>query len=54
MTYPLTLTPYSISTIDGFFAKNNKAKGMNHMIQDAENAQLPSPSQCALIQDGNS
>ncbi|KAL7404873.1 hypothetical protein ABVT39_020258 [Epinephelus coioides] len=48
MTYPLTLTPYSISTIDGFFAKTNKAKGMNHMIKDAENAQLPSPSQCAL------
>lgn len=24
------------------------------MIKDAENTQLPSPSQCALIQDGNS
>ena len=40
MTYPSTLTPYSISTIDGYSAKNSKAKGMNHMIKDAENVLL--------------
>lgn len=32
MTYPLILTPYSVATIDGFFAKTSKAKGMNYLI----------------------
>ena len=56
MTYPLTLTPYSMATIDGFFAKINKAQGMNYLIKDADNvcALLPDPNECALIQDGNS
>lgn len=27
---------------------------MNYMIKDVENAQLPSPRECILIQDGNS
>ena len=31
MIYPFTLTPYAIVTLDGFFAKTNKAQGMNHM-----------------------
>ena len=53
MSYPLTLTPYSISTIDGFFAKTNKAKAMSYIIKDIANEKLPSPSECALIQDGN-
>ena len=38
MTYPLTLTPYSMATIDGFFAKTNKAQEMNYLIKDAVNA----------------
>ena len=42
MTYPLTLTPYTMATIDGFFAKPNKAQGMNYLIKDADNA-------CALL-----
>ncbi|CAJ1079900.1 hypothetical protein XNOV1_A042672 [Xyrichtys novacula] len=53
MSYPLTVTPYSISTVDGIFAKNNKAQGMNLMIKDAENVELPSASQCGLVVDGN-
>ena len=55
-TYPLTLTPYSMATIDGFFAKTNKAQGMNYLIKDADNAcaLLPDPNECAIIQDGNS
>jgi len=56
MTYPLTLTPYSMATIDGFFAKTNKAQGMNYLIKDADNAYalLPDPNKCPLIQHGNS
>ena len=53
MTYPLTLTPYSVSTIDGFFAKTNKAKGMNYLI-NKDNEVNVVPENCALIQDGNS
>ena len=53
MTYPLTLTPYCISTIDGFFAKTNKAQGMNYMIKDADKVDIPSPGQCGLVVDGN-
>ncbi|CAJ1061367.1 hypothetical protein XNOV1_A031607 [Xyrichtys novacula] len=48
MSCPLTVTPYSISTVAGFFAKNNKAQGMNLMIKDAENVELPAASQCGL------
>ena len=56
MTYHLTLTPYSKATIDGFFAKNNKAQGMSYLIKDAGNAYalLPDPNECSLIRDGNS
>ena len=56
MTYPLTLTPYSMATIDGFFAKTNKAQGMNYLIKDAVNAYalLRDPDECALMQEGNS
>ena len=47
MAYPLTLTPYSMATIDGFFAKTNKAQGMNYLIKDADNAYalLPDPNE---------
>ena len=56
MTYPLTLTPYSMATIDGLFAKTNTAQGMNYLIKDAINAYalLPGPNECVLVQDGNS
>ena len=56
MTYPLTMTPYPLATIDGFFAKTNKAQGMNYLIKDADNAcaLLLDPNECALNQDDNS
>ena len=56
MTYPLTLTLYSMATISGFLAKTNKAQGMNYLIKDVDNACAlpPNPNECALIQDGNS
>ena len=56
MIYPITLTSYSMATIDGCFAKTNTAQGMNYLIKDADNActLLPDPNECALIQDGNS
>jgi len=46
ITYPLTLTPHSMATINGFFAKTNKAQGMNYLIKDVDNA-------CALLHDPN-
>ena len=48
--------PYSMATIDGFFAKTIKAQGMNYLIKDVDNAcaLLPDPNECALMQDGNS
>ena len=54
MSYPLSPTPYSIATIDGYFAKTNKARGMNDLIRDIENAKLPPSTEYALIHDGNS
>ena len=56
MIYPLNLTPYSKATIDGFFAKTNKAQGMNYLIKEADNAcaLLLDSNECTLIQDGNS
>lgn len=54
MSYPLSSSPYSTATIDGYFAKTNKGQGINYLIKDIENAKLPPSSECALIQDGNS
>ena len=42
ITYPLTLTPYSVATIDGITYVDNAC------------ALLPDLNECALIQDGNS
>lgn len=53
LTYLLTMTPYSITTTDGFFAKTNKAKGMNYLI-NKKNERMFIPENYALIQDGNS
>lgn len=49
MCCPLTLMPYSISSIDGFFPRTYKGQSMNYMIKDADNAPLSSPSQRGLI-----
>lgn len=53
MTYPLTLTPPSVATIDGFFAKTNKAKGMSYLTGKGD-IYTSIHENCALIQDGNS
>ena len=54
MTYPLTVTPYYIASVDGFFAKTSKAQGMNYMNEKEEDAILPCTEVCILFQDGNS
>ena len=44
LIYPLTLTPCPMGTINGLFAKTNKAQVMNYLIKDADHAQLTGPS----------
>ena len=53
MTYPLTVTPCAIATTDGFFAKTNKAAGMNKMISEEDDVDLPPVETTAVISDGN-
>ncbi len=53
MTYPLTVTPYAISTTDGYFAKTNKAQCMNAIIKKEDDAELPELADTVLIVDGN-
>ena len=48
--YPLTLTPYSMATINRFFENTNKAQGMKYLIKDADHAHFPSSNEYALIQ----
>ena len=52
MISPLTLTPYSMATIDR--CKTNKAQGMKYLTTGADHAQLPGPNENALVQQGNS
>ena len=40
MSYPLTLIPYSMATADAFFAKTNKANGME-LITDVDDEPFP-------------
>ena len=51
MSYPLTPKPYSIATADGFFAKTNKAKGMELLAKDVDNK--PPGNETLVIEDGN-
>ena len=53
MSYPLTPKPYSIATADGFFAKTNKAKGMELLAKDVDNEPLPPDNETLVIEDGN-
>ena len=53
MSYPLTPKPYSIATADGFFAKTNKAKGMELLAKDVDNGPLPPDNETLVIEDGN-
>ena len=41
MSYPLTPIPYSIAKADGFFAKTNKAKGMELIAKDVNDEPFP-------------
>ena len=43
-----------MATIDWFFAKTNKAKGMKYLINDADHAKLPVLNEYALTQEGSS
>ena len=53
MSFCITPLPYSIATTDGQLAKTNKAKGMNHMLKEEEDADLPPAEETLIVQDGN-
>ena len=52
MSYPLTPIPYSMATADAFFAKTNKAKGME-LITDVDDESSPPDNETLVIEDGN-
>ena len=41
MKYPLTTTLYAIATVDGHFAKSNKAQCINKLISDENDVDQP-------------
>ena len=53
MSYPMTPIPYSIATADGFFAKTNKAKGMELIAKDVYDEPFPPDNEILVIEDGN-
>ena len=53
ITYPMTLTPYAIATVDGHFAKTNMALCMNKIMSDEEDVDLPPVDETLAILDGN-
>lgn len=53
LKYPLSPVPYSLGTADGFMAKTDKSKGLQFLVTDVDDAQLPFDANTLLIQDGN-
>ena len=53
MKFQLTPVPYSLGTADGHLLKTNKAKGMQYLTKDVEDANLPNKEETLVIMDGN-
>ena len=53
MKFQLTPVPYSLGTADGHLSKTNKAKGMQYLTKDVEDANLPNKEETLVIMDGN-
>lgn len=53
MTYQLTPVPYSLATADGYLAKTDKAKAVQHLTKDYTDADIPQTSQTLTVYDGN-
>ncbi len=49
----MTLTPYALATVDGHFAKTNKALCMNKIMSDEEDVYSPPVDETLAIVDGN-
>ena len=53
MKYQLTPVPYCFGSSDGFLGKTNKAKGIQYLLQDVDDARSPESSSTLQIIDGN-
>ena len=53
MKYPITPVPYSIGTGDGYLEKTDKTKGLQYILKDVEDVQLPQDETTLVVQDGN-
>ena len=53
MSYPLTPIPYSIAKAVGFFAKTNKAVGMELIAKDVDDEPFFPDNETLVTEDGN-
>ena len=53
MTYPLTPAPYSITTADGYLAKNDKTQAFNYLSKDYADTNIPPEADTLTVYDGN-